>query len=473
MLGRRRRERVQAAAAQAVDTGRWQEWCRRCREGRRPEDAVALLARLREAAQGPPQTAAAALAALAEDPAALLLLLDRHARAGGPAPVAQPTVRVPRVCAGTRPRSGRQSERQDPQSAALGRVLAAMEADGRVREAAVDALASASGPLSAALLAVRAADHVPEVRRKAAAALVARTAPDEVAAVVGVLLRTARRHGAQVLGDTYRAALCEPSARRAVRALAAAADPPVRRYGVELALDLGAYVRGDLLRTALYDRDQVCRRLCAQRLLELDPGQAERLLRARGAGVRELAVVALSADVPATRLLGPLADRARMVRAQARWKLYQREEPPAEVYRTQLRRAVKRDAPARLLAGLATGLGECGDAADAAQLARLLPDPRPQVRRAAAGAVGRLAKPYELVPLLGPLANDPDPGVAREVFEALARVPCDVPPETVWIGRTRTEPAVRRLAERITARGRAARAEQAQPADLQSGHSPR
>jgi hypothetical protein len=162
-----------------------------------------------------------------------------------------------------------------------------------------------------------------------------------------------------------------------------------------------------------------------------------------------------------------------MVRAQARWKLYQREEPPAEVYRTQLRRAVKRDAPARLLAGLATGLGECGDAADAAQLARLLPDPRPQVRRAAAGAVGRLAKPYELVPLLGPLANDRDPGVAREVFEALARVPCDVPPETVWIGRTRTEPAVRRLAERITARSRAARAEQAQPADLQSGHSPR
>ncbi|WUH23901.1 HEAT repeat domain-containing protein [Streptomyces sp. NBC_00448] len=143
-----------------------------------------------------------------------------------------------------------------------------------------------------------------------------------------------------------------------------------------------------------------------------------------------------------------------MVRAQARWKLYQRGEPPAEVYRKQLRKAVKAvDAAPGLLAGLAAGLGECGDAADVGALARLLPDPRAAVRRAAARAVGRLAKPYELVPLLAPLANDPDPGVAREVFGGLARVPHDVPPETLWIGRTRTEPAVRRLAERIGVRG--------------------
>ncbi|HEY3481021.1 MAG TPA: HEAT repeat domain-containing protein, partial [Streptomyces sp.] len=103
------------------------------------------------------------------------------------------------------------------------------------------------------------------------------------------------------------------------------------------------------------------------------------------------------------------------------------------------------------------GLGECGDAGDAALLMRLL-GPRdrdhgepwpPMVRRAAARAVGRLAQPAELVALLGPLATDRDPGVAREVFEALARVPQDVPAETLWVGRTRTEPAVRRAAERI------------------------
>jgi hypothetical protein len=62
------------------------------------------------------------------------------------------------------------------------------------------------------------------------------------------------------------------------------------------------------------------------------------------------------------------------------------------------------------------------------------------------------------------LATDPDQGVAREVFEALSRVPDDIPAETLWIGRTRIEPAVRALAERI---GRSAQPP-AGPADVTS-----
>jgi HEAT repeat protein len=271
-----------------------------------------------------------------------------------------------------------------------------------------------------------------------------------VAAAVRLLLRLAGRDRAAGLLAAYRAVLAEPEGRRAVRALAADADPPARRFGVELALDLGDYVPGDLLRTALRDPDQVCRRLCAQRLLDLDPGQAGRLVRAKGAGVRELAVAALPPDVPANLLVTLLADRARMVRAQARWLLYQRGEPPAAVYRHQLRRALRgTQPPARLLAGLTAGLGECGDAADTELLARLMGGGPPGVRRAAVRAVGRLAKPEELVALLAPLANDPDASVAREVFEALGRAPGGVPPETLWVGRVRREPAVRRAAERI------------------------
>jgi len=38
---------------------------------------------------------------------------------------------------------------------------------------------------------------------------------------------------------------------------------------VELALDLGEYVPGDLLRAALYDGDQVCRKLCAERGMQI------------------------------------------------------------------------------------------------------------------------------------------------------------------------------------------------------------
>ncbi len=406
-------------------------WCARALSGRRA-DVVPLLAGLREAADdGPAYDRAAALDALGHAPVTLLLHLDRHARPGGLT---------------KRP--------DDPGPADLLRlVTGSFDADGRLREAAVEGLAGSGGPLPAAALTLRTVDWVPAIRRKAAAAVLARGAPDEVAAVVRLLLRLEGRRRAGGLLAAYREVLSGPAHRRAVRALAADSDPPARRFGVELALDLGDYVHGDLLRTALHDHDQVCRRLCAQRLLDLDPGQAGRLLRAGGAGVRELAVAALPADVPAARLVPLLADRARMVRAQARWQLYQRGEPPADVYRRQLVKALRVQAPpSALLAGLATGLGECGDAADTELLARLLGREPAVVRRAAARAVGRLAKPDELIGLLAPLANDSDPGVAREVFEALARVPDGIPAETAWIGRVRREPAVRRAAERVRRR---------------------
>ncbi|MBY8876938.1 HEAT repeat domain-containing protein [Streptomyces sp. PLK6-54] len=393
---------------------------------------------------GPSAARGAALDALSAAPARLLLLLDRHARPGPPVTGAPGPLHL---------------------------FLDALDARGRTRQAAVEGLAGCGGPLAAAALALRTDDWTPEVRRRAAAALMVRSAPDEVAAAVRVLLRLEGRSRAGGLLADYRTALGSAPHRRAVRALAADADPPARRFGVELALDLGDYVPGDLLRAALYDGDQVCRRLCAQRLLELDPAQAGRLLTAKGAGVRELAVAALPADVPAKHLVPLLADRARMVRVQARWTLYQRGEPPVEVYRAQLRKALKAGGAApRLVAGLAVGLGECGDASDAGLLAGLLGSPHPQVRRAAARGVARLAALGELVALLGPLANDPDAVVAREAFEGLGRVPHDVPPETLWIGRTRTEPAVRRLAERIGAR-RSARV--AEPYAAQSGQTPR
>jgi hypothetical protein len=270
-------------------------------------------------------------------------------------------------------------------------VLASFDADGRVRQVAVERLARRGGRFAAAALALRTDDWVPQVRERAVAALLDRVAPDEAAAAIRLLVRLDRRRRAGGVFDAYRAALCRPERRRTVRRLAAEPDPRVRRFGVELALELGEYVRGDLARTALNDRDQVCRTLCAERLLELDPDQAGRLMRARSAAVRELAVAALPDDVPAARLVTPLADRSRMVRAQARWKLYNRGEPPADVYRKQLRRCGRSTQP-RLVAGLTAGLGECGDAYDVPMMEVLARDKSwaPVVRRAAVRALDRL-----------------------------------------------------------------------------------
>lgn len=422
------RRRAGPAPAAVLDAERWSGLCRAAVPGR-PEAVGALLDALRATVDGGlPHERAAALDALLRSPPGLLPHLDRGARARGGTTLPRP--------GGTDP---------------LRLLLASLDRDGHVRQAAVEALAGVGGPLAAAALALRTVDWVPAVRERAVAALPARTAPDEVAAALRLLLRLGGRRRAGGLAG-YRKVLAEPGYRRAVRALAADGDLRTRRFGMELALELGEYVRGDLLRAALYDRDQVCRRLCAERLLEIDPEQAGQLMGARGAVVRELAVAALPPDVPAARLVAVLADPARMVRAQARWQLYRRGEPPALVYRRQLARCTP-GTPAALTAGLLSGLGECGDTTDVALLLRFT-EPGPaaraaRVRRCAVRALGRLAPADDLVRLLAPLALDPDAGVAREVFDALARVAAQVPAETVWVGRTRAEPAVRRAAERL------------------------
>ena len=346
-------------------------------------------------------------------------------------------------------------------------VLASFDADGRVRFAAVRRLARCGGRAAVTALALRTDDWVAAVRETARAALLAHVAPDEAASAVRMLARLAGRERAGGMLEAYRAALRAPERRRTVRRLATEPDPPARRFGMALALELGEYVRGDLARAALHDRDQECRRMCAQALLDLDPDQAGRLMWARSAAVRELAVAALPGDVPAVRLVGPLSDRSRAVRAQARWKLYERGEPPVDIYRRQLRRCGRTTHPL-ILAGLAAGLGECGDASDLPALAVLARDPGwPAVaRRAAVRATGRLAA--GAAPCSGPgrgaavtgaaggaaavrtlteLVADPEPSVAREALDALAAT-WSATPGALAAALPRPEPQVWRAALR-------------------------
>lgn len=446
--------RRRGARPQEADSGRWGPLCRAASTGR--ADAVeALLDELRAAAErGGARDRAVALDELCRTTPRLWLHLDRRAR-GGPA-----------ARGGFGGRGAARAEPPSPDADPLRLVLASFDADGRVRQAAVERMARHGGGCVASALALRTDDWVGAVREAARAALLSHVAPDEAAAAVRMLTRLAGRSRADGVLAAYRGALREPERRRAVRALAAEADPHARRFGVELALELGEYVRGDLARTASYDRDQVCRTLCAQRLLDLDPDQAGRLMWARSAAVRELAVAALPDDVPAARLVAPLADRSRMVRAQARWKLYRRGEPPVEVYRRQLRRC-GRTTQASLVAGLAAGLGECGDASDLAMLMVLAGDPSwaPVARRAAVRALGRLAGgaapgarrtaaegergDERVLGALTPLAEDASPAVAREALDALGSAG-SVPARVLGAALDRPEPQVRRAALRAS-----------------------
>lgn len=434
MLHRRFGRRRNKVAAGVSRTGTWAESCRRALSGRR-SDSEGLLNALGSVDES---SRAAAERALKDSPPQLWLLLDRFGR---------------RDWGATGPAS----------SGALRHMLRSLDADGRVREAAVRELAGTPGPLTAPALALRTADWVEPVRRVALAAVLERTGPEEAAATVRVLLRLRGRQRAQGVVEQLRAVLAAPAYRRTVRRLAADRDAFTRRFGVELALELGEYVRGDLVRTAQRDPDQVCRQLCATRLLELDPDQAGRLMWARSAAVRELAVAALPDDIAPARLVVPLADRSRLVRAQARWKLYKRGEPPVGVYRRQLRRC-GRTTPGYLVAGLTAGLGECGDATDVPLLIRLAgrepmawengdagaTPPWPAVvRRAAVRALGRLAKPGDLPRLLVPLMADATPSVAREAIDALVAVAAEVPDEDAESALRRPEPPVRNAALRL------------------------
>jgi hypothetical protein len=439
LRGRLRRAlRKRAAPPGPLRERSWPELCARAAGGRR-DDVQGLVAALHTVAE--PADATAALHALSAADPALWITLDETMRRGPHAPA--PRLEGPRT---------------------LRRILASMARDGRLRESAVRALAQEHGPAPTYALAVRTVDWVEPVREQALAALIGRLTPDEALPAVRTLLRLDRRARAAGALEAFRAALTDPAQRRTVRRLAGDTDPRTRRFGVELALELGEYVRGDLVRTALRDSDQACRQLCAQRLLELDPDQAGRLMWARSAAVRRLAVDALPDDVPAARLVAPLADRSRMVREAARWRLYERGEPPVEVYRRQLRRCGS-GTPPHLVAGLAAGLGECGDAGtgDVPLLARLAaPEPHPWekesagpawppvVRRAAVRALGRLARTRELPELLVPLLErETVPSVVREVLDALLPAASLVEPPVVRRALERPEPAVRRAALRL------------------------
>ena len=433
--------------AEAVDSGRWRLLCQAASTGRRAAGEV-LLGELRAAVErGSAEDLKVALDELLCSPPQLWILLDRCARTGAAA-----------VRCGPR-ESGQLPEDAGP----LRLVLASFDGDGRIRQAAVERLARSGGRYAVSALALRTDDWTAAVREPAREALLAHHAPDEAAAAVRMLARLGGRRRAGGVLEEYRVVLREPERRRTVRRLAAETDPHARRFGVELALELGEYVRGDLARTALHDRDQVCRRLCAQRLLELDPDQAGRLMWARSAAVRELAVAALPDDVPGIRLVAPLADRSRMVRAQARWKLYKRGEPPVEVYRRQLHRC-GRTTQGQLVAGLATGLGECGDLSDLPLLTVLAEDPSwpPVARRAAVRAMGRLtagARPRpeaaagaapdsgQTARVLVRLTGDPAAAVAREAVDALA-VTRSATPLVLRETLDRAEPEVRRAALR-------------------------
>jgi hypothetical protein len=287
----------------------------------------------------------------------------------------------------------------------LAAVAGSMCRDGRVREAAVAALARTPGPVAAAALAVRIADWVPQVSSAAVAAVLGRTGAEDAAVIVPVMLALRERRRGQLAADRYLAGLAggPPGT---LAELGRAGQRSSRLWALEVRAGRGLLGVGELEARAMRDRDPVVALWCARQLAgpsgQLPAGAGPRLLGSARAAVRAFAAGHLADDLlPHEVLRALLADRSGAVRSAARWQWTRRGEDPGPVYRELLAAALPRQVAAAL-----EGLDESGDSCLPAAALPFLAHPNPRVRRAAVYAVARRSEPGDIPVQLAPVLKD-------------------------------------------------------------------
>jgi hypothetical protein len=300
-----------------------------------------------------------------------------------------------------------------------GLVAASMCRDGRVREAAVNALGRARTPLAAAALAVRVADWVPEVRSAAWAAVSARTGASDAAAIVPVVLALKPRVRGRETVASYLAKIAGgPTV--TMQALATADDRACKLWALEALQQRSLLTAAVLADRAMRDPDPVVALWCARSLAgpsgELPTADGLRLLGSARARVRALAVGRLSDDQLTRQALQELLlDRSASVRSVARWRWRRQYGAPGTVYRSALADAGR---PSQIAAALA-GLDEERDDALPAAAVPFLTHQSPKVRRAAAQAIGHHADARTAIEHLVPLLGDSSGKVAAVALRHL------------------------------------------------------
>ncbi|MEU9164041.1 hypothetical protein AB0D29_27685 [Streptomyces sp. NPDC048424] len=335
--------------------------------------------------------------------------------------------------------------------------------DGRIREAALD-----EPDPALPLVAIRCADWVPAVRKRARRLLGQALAADPARTLTDLtplVLRLGRRgQGAWAL-ERFEAALraedpvLAPWWRPARPATWWRAERPAhtrtgeepdtvlawlrwnpdletRRFATRITLDLGLFGVRELARRAAVEQDPVTSTLWTDAALTAlaagAPGDGapadgpdradvdadtdadaavDALLGGHLPMVRAAGVTALRRAGRAAEAVHHLTDRSGTVRACARWLLRQGGGDPY----AHLRELV--EDPDRIDRYVVTGFAECAGRADAPLLRALLDHPAGAVRAAAVAGLRHLD--VTDLGLLRPLLDDPSPGVAREASLSL------------------------------------------------------
>ncbi len=301
-------------------------------------------------------------------------------------------------------------------------VAGSMHRDGRIRQQAVRALGLIPGPVTAAALALRTNDWVPQVQSDAWRSLAARSGAPDTAVIVSVLLVLTARQRGQAKIARYLSDLAGGSP-ETVLSLAAIGDQPTQLWALNVLHTRGVLDDEALAARALDDPSPVIALWCARRLLITGQGLpahvGARLLSSTRAGVRAFAVQHTDAGhLTRETLSGLLLDRSAAVRSLARWRWVSQWGDAAVVYRDALL------APSTSSRGRAAALQALDElaATDALDYAsRSTTHPSPRVRCVAAGIIGRRGTGDDISRLLSGLLSDDSGKVAAAAVRYLRR----------------------------------------------------
>jgi HEAT repeat protein len=318
--------------------------------------------------------------------------------------------------------------------------LASMNGNGYVRQEAVRRLTLLSdGELP--FLLMRLNDWVKEIRQDALDACIARIQSGYAARYLAALplvlvLAAAGRNDFRDFIASVERLLTRSECRPVLLNGFFSPDPVIRRASFRSALTSADEDAEILFEQALLSRDPVVRRNAARLLRDRPSGDSvqiallDRLSRDPLAAIRSEYLILCSKKYPECAdlaLRDALLDPHPSVRSTARYYLCQREIVDFAAFYL----AAAETPDVSHLAAAIAGLGETGNAVDAAKIVDFLDHPTARVRRAAVVAVGRLNGEAEIPRLLHAL-HDESARVARAAREALVPHVHLVSDEALW-----------------------------------------
>jgi hypothetical protein len=337
--------------------------------------------------------------------------------------------------------------------------LLSFNANGYVRQAAVEALSGATGGRELPFLLIRLNDWVEPLRDAALKAVLRRIRPKYADALVASLplverLEGQRRGSRQAVSAAIKDALQVDAFRPALRRALAGRQRVTRRLAFELLTKSGDDAL-QVLYQGLTVVDMAVRLRAARELRKRLRGDALREMLGRlkldpFMAVRREALAGFAEQLPEVapaELRPALLDRYAGMRHVAQFYLRRSgQEDLAPFYRDRMR-----DAQGVKLWVAIAGLGETGFAGDAPDLLRFLSHPEPRVRRAAVRAIRRLDGDSNIDVLLAAV-QDPSPRVARAARDAVApRIHLVQPVWLETILESRAEPHTCRAALSLVA----------------------